>query len=150
METLIDIFHSILIIIMISYNFGECYYNKVKNEFNITDELIIAKLPSYKNNNRPTRIFGLYDPIKGKKLDFENICKKDTLIVEENLINLIDENSNNYENSIDLLNQNINIFNLNDNFYSYLCYYFISPIKKGIPLKGRFSEFYQNITLCDS
>ena len=51
---------------------------------------------------------------------------------------------------IDLINQNINIFDPEDDFYTDLCFYFISPIKKDISLKDRLEAFYPNITLCDS
>ena len=45
----------------------------------------------------------------------------------------IDENDTNYDILIDLLNNNINIFDPNDDFYTDLCFYYLSPKKKRHP-----------------
>ena len=94
--------------------------------------------------------FALFNPITGEKLNAIEICKNDSIIVNESLINLLDENSTNFEYLLDLIEQGINIFDPFDDFYTDLCYYFISPIKKDIPVKDRIEAFYPNITLCDS
>ena len=130
--------------------FGECY-NKIKNEYNLEDDLLIAILENYKKlyNNQPTITFYLFNPITGENLDFLSICQEDTLTVNQNLEYLLN-NTDEFKVEMDLINQNINIFDPTDDFYSDLCFHFISPIKKDIPLKDRLSEFYPNITLCDS
>ena len=55
----------------------------------------------------------------------------------------IDENDTNYDILIDLLNNNINIFDPNDDFYTDLCFYYLSPKKKDIPIKDRLLELFQ-------
>ena len=94
--------------------------------------------------------FSLFGPKTGEKLDAINICKNDTIIISEDLLSFFNENDTNYNALINLLDLNINIFEPIDDFYTELCFYFISTIKKDIPLKDRLSEFYPNISLCDS
>ena len=138
--------------IKISYiEFNGCI-NKIKNNYSIEDELIIAILENYNNISlsKPSTSFSLFDPKTGKKLDANNICLNDTIIINENLISLLNENDTNFESIIDLLNQNINIFDIESDFYTDLCFYFVSPIKKDITLKDRLLDFYPNISLCDN
>ena len=132
-------------------DFGNCY-NKVKQAYNINDDLIKAVILNFdtKFHNKPTTSYSFYDPNNGKKLDASNICMNDTIIINENLLSFLDENSTNYNNIKYLLDQNINIFDPNDDFYTNLCIYFETPIKKDIPVKDRLIEFYPNISLCDS
>ena len=131
--------------------FNNCI-NKVKNNYNIEDDLIIAILENYNdiNLNNPITSFSLFDPKTGKKLEAMNICLDDTIIINENLISFLNKNDTNFDILIDLLNQNINIFDIESDFYTDLCFFFISPIKKDIPLKDRLLDFYPNISLCDS
>ena len=133
-------------------DFGICY-NKTKEFYNIDykDDLVLVLVNSNKLKfyNNPITTFALFDPSTGKKLDVYNICKNDTIIINENLLSFLDENDTNYNTTVNLLDQNINIFDPNDDFYTELCFYFISPIEKDIPLKDRLSEFYPNISLCD-
>ena len=49
-----------------------------------------------------------------------------------------------------MANQDINIFNLSDAFYTDICYHFDSPNGKDVPLGDRIKSFYPNITLCDT
>ena len=132
-------------------DFGDCY-NKLKEYYKIDDDLIIAIVENYKliYKNNPMTTFALFNPITGEKLNAVEICKNDSIIVNESFINLLDENSTNFEYLLDLIEQGINIFDPFDDFYTDLCYYFISPIKKDIPVKDRIEAFYPNITLCDS
>ena len=48
-----------------------------------------------------------------------------------------------------LTNQNINIFNKSDDFYTDICYHFESPNGKDVVLNDRLLMFYPNITLCE-
>ena len=129
-----------------NFDFSECY-NKVKLHYNIEDDLIIGIIENIKNSS--TSIY-LFEPNSGKKLDIRNICMNDTVVLNHNLFSLLNESDPNYETLVDLINQGINIFDIESDFYSDLCFYFISPIKKDIPLKDRLQAFYPNITLCDS
>ena len=45
--------------------------------------------------------------------------------------------------------QNINVFNASDQFYTDICMIYKSPNKKDIPLNLRIKTFYPNISLCD-
>ena len=131
-------------------NFEECY-NKIKNEYNLEDDLLIAIIENYKKvyNNRPSLTFYLFNPLTGENLDIQEICIEDTLTVKQNLEFLLNK-TDEFKVEINLINSNINIFDPKDDFYTDLCFHFISPIKKDIPLKDRLSEFYPNITLCDA
>ena len=48
-----------------------------------------------------------------------------------------------------LTDQGINIFDLNDPFYTDLCYDFDNPSNRDIPLNQRISTVYPNVSLCD-
>ena len=132
------------------FDFGECY-TRIKNHYNIEDNLIITVLESLKKdkNNRTISI-EIFHPQTGEKLDVLSICTDDNLVVNQNMYAFIDENNKNYDILIDLLDNDINIFDSNDDFYTDLCFYYLSPKKRDIPIKDRLTEFYPNITLCDS
>ena len=49
-----------------------------------------------------------------------------------------------------LTNQDIDIFNSSDEFYTDICYHFESPNGKDVPLADRIHSFYPNVTLCES
>ena len=129
-------------------DFGDCY-NKVKNQKNISEDLIIAVVDKL-NQNNPITSYSFFHPKTGEKLDAENICKDEVITVEENILSLLNENNPNYKTLLLLTSQNINIFNLSDDFYTDICYEFNSPINKDIPLRDRLLAFYPNITLCDN
>ena len=60
------------------------------------------------------------------------------------------KNNENFESLEELAEQGINIFDMNSNFYTDLCFHFKSPIDgKDIPVKDRLKLFFPNITLCD-
>ena len=131
-------------------DFGDCY-NKLKDYYNIEGDLIITIIENYKKlyNNNPMTTFALFNPTNGEKLNAVEICNNESIIVNEGLLDLLDKNITNYESILDLINQGINIFDPNDDFYTDLCYFFISPIKKDITVRDRIEAFYPNVTLCD-
>ena len=47
------------------------------------------------------------------------------------------------------MSQGINIFDLNDPFYTDLCYDFENPMKKDIPLSERIKTLYPDVELCE-
>jgi hypothetical protein len=49
-----------------------------------------------------------------------------------------------------LAQQDINIFNLSDEFYTDICYNYVSRNGKDVPLSDRIKAYYPNITLCES
>ena len=129
-------------------DFNDCY-DKVKSYYNINEDLVIALVEKLGKNN-PITLYSFYHPISGEKLDAETICKNISITVKENLYSLLDKNSPNYNQMISLTEQNINIFELNDSFYTDLCYDFESPFDKDVALQDRAKIFFPNITLCDN
>ena len=92
-------------------DFGECY-NKIKTDYNIEEEnLILAIIENFKklNNNKPTSTFWLFDTISGQQIDIEVMCINETIIINQNIAFLLNE-TDNFEKKIELINQNINIF----------------------------------------
>ena len=128
-------------------DFKTCY-TKVQQFYNIEQDLIIA-IVDRKELSNPSTFFSFYHPISGKKLDADEICKEESIIVEENLNSILDENSTIYEVQTSLTDQGINIFDLNDPFYNDICYDFDNPLEKDIPLNDRIKDIYPNATLCD-
>ena len=48
-----------------------------------------------------------------------------------------------------LTQQNIDIFNLSNEFYTDICYHFDSPNGKDVPFQDRIHIYYPNLTLCE-
>ena len=67
----------------------------------------------------------------------------------ESLTSALDKNDTYYQTQTSLTSQGINIFDINDPFYTDLCYDFENPLKKDIPLNDRVKYLYPNISLCD-
>ena len=128
-------------------DFQSCY-EKVQRQYGISQDLIVSLVDRKWVSNSKT-FYSFYHPISGEKLDAENICKDDSIIVEENLNSLLNENNSNYEFQKSLTNQGINIFDQNDPFYTDICYDFDNPIKRDIPLNDRIKDIFPEATLCD-
>ena len=128
-------------------NFGKCY-NKVQQENNITEDLIVVIINKMGDDNNPTTSYSFFDPKTGDKLNTEK-CKNDTILVVENILSLLNENMTNYNAMLSLMKQGINIFNISDEFYTNLCYDYNYETNKDIALKDRLKLFYPNISLCD-
>ena len=130
-------------------DFGECE-RKVKINKQINDTLIIAIITKYIDGNKNDKIisYSMHEPIYGKKLYYDDICKDDTVTFQENLLLKLDDKNTDIDSLLSLANQNINIFNLSSEFYTDICYQFKSPIDKDIALRDRILLFYPNITLC--
>ena len=134
-------------LILPKINFKDSY-NKIKSAYNITGDLIIA-LVEQKVNNNPRTFYSFYHPISGMQLEVGQLCQNDTIEVKENLLSMLDENSQNYELQKSLIKQGINIFDINDPYYKDICYDFDNPKNKDIALNDRIKETYVNVTLCD-
>ena len=131
-------------------DFQDCY-EKIKNFYNIKGDLIVALLENdqYKN---PFTSYSLYHPQTGEKLNGETICQNLKITVKENILSLLEKNNispEKIEDMTKLMDQNINIFNKTEPFYSDICFHFESPNNRDITLKDRLLEYYPNITLCD-
>ena len=131
---------------MPTVDFGDCY-NKVKDKYQITDNLIISVVDKNNEGSNPITFYSFFNPKTGNKLNVSEICTSVT--VEENLLSLLNENNTNYELMLLLTKQGINIFNISHEFYTDICFEFESPIDKDIPLEDRLLAFYPNVTLCD-
>ena len=123
-------------------DFSSCY-TKVKNEYGITEDLIIVIVEDKRELNNPKTYYSFYNPKSGFKLDAERICKDETIVVVENLNSILDKNDTFYETQTSLTSQGINIFDINDPFYTDICYDF------DIPLNDRIKDIYPDAKLCD-
>ena len=128
-------------------DFQSCY-SKVQQEYNIQENLIIVVVYKKELNN-PSTYYSFYNPKSGFKLDAEEICKDDTIVVVENLNSVLDKNDTYYETQTSLTSQGINIFDINDPFYTDICYDFDNPLKKDIPLNDRIKDIFPDAKLCD-
>ena len=129
-------------------DFSSCY-TKVKNEYGITEDLIIVIVVDKRELNNHKTYYSFYNPKSGFKLDAERICKDETIVVVESLNTLLDKNDTYYETQTSLTSQGINIFDINDPFYTDICYDFDNPLKKDIPLNDRIKDIYPDAKLCD-
>ena len=131
-------------------DFGECY-NKVKDKYEINSDLIVAIIDkSSDKKSNPITSYAFYNPENGEKLDAENACKEQVIIVKENIKSLLNDSVPEKESILFLAGQNIDVFNKSCEFYTDLCYHFESPCNKDVALRDRLLIYYPNITLCDS
>ena len=131
-----------------SIDFGNCY-DKVKKEYNISDELITVIINKYDDDNNPSTSYSFYHPNTSEKLNTTELCKNDTVLIKENLLLFFKENTSNHRALLHLIEQGINIFDINNEFYNNLCYEYDFPTKKDIALQDRVNLFYPNISICD-
>ena len=133
---------------MPSVDFQSCY-EKVQREYSITEKLIIVIVDKKEINNAKT-FYSFYHPLSGRKLNADEICKNETIVVVESLNSVLDKNDTAvYEAQTSLTSQGVNIFDLNDPFYTDICYDFDNPMKKDIPLNDRIKTLYPDVELCD-
>ena len=131
-------------------DFGTCY-KKVQDHHKIKDSLIIAIIDKKSNKkSNPITSYSFYDPTTGEKLDSEDVCKEDVIIVKENIKSILNDSVTNMDSLLFLTGQNIDIFNKSSGFYHDICYHFESPCDKDVALNDRLLIYYPNITLCDS
>ena len=128
-------------------DFGECY-ELVQKAYNITENLIVA-IADKKVKNNPSTNYLFFHPASGIKLETGEICQNKSIKVNENILTMLDEKSDNYELQKSLTDQGINIFDINDPYYKDLCYDFDNPKKRDMALKDRIKETYVDVTLCD-
>ena len=126
-------------------DFGDCY-QKIKSTYNITGDLLIAILDKYIQNRNPITSYFLYHPITGKRINATEVCKNDNIVIKEKVLTFpgIDPTLVQF-----FADQDINVFNISDKFYSDICKHYLSPNKRDIPLKLRFQIYFPNISLCD-
>ena len=117
---------------------------KIDNNIDKNKEIVIAIIDII-NGDNPITSFGFFDPDTGKKLDASKSCSDKKVIMYENILNILNDPT-----SLQLLKeQQINIFDSNDIFYTDICFHFDSPNGKDATLQDRIKTFFPNVTLCD-
>ena len=132
-------------------DFGDCYKN-VQLKFGLENKDLIIGIIDKKSNKKsnPITSYAFYNPENGDKLDSEEACKEEVIVVQENIKSLLNDSSSDIDSILYLAGQNIDVFNISSEFYTSLCYHFDSPCDKDVALKDRLLIYYPNITLCDS
>ena len=123
---------------------------KVKSGLYLNDNIIIALLERNNGNGiQSSTKFFFYHPTTGEKIEINDYCKDDEVIVKENVLSQLNNSGIDIEEFQFMAAQGINIMDLNDPFYTDICFHFESPNGKDIPLKDRVGTFFKNVTLCD-
>ena len=118
---------------------------KKDNDISKTRNIIIAVIDLV-NGDSTITTYGFFNPDTGEKLDAAKSCSDKSVMMYENILNVLNEPSS----LILLKDLKINIFDLNSEFYNDICFHFDSPYGKDATLQDRIKTFYPNITLCDS
>ena len=131
-------------------DFGSCY-TKISNNLNppSNDSLVVALIEKTNEQKQSSIFYSFYHPITGEKIDASNICKDDGVMITESVLIQLNNSNVDMDSTLFLAQQNINIFNISDEFYTNICFNFESPNGKDVPLKDRILTYYPNITLCD-
>ena len=132
-------------------DFGDCY-TKIKNKLDppTTDNIIIALIEKSNGQKKSTTSYLFYHPETGTKIDADSICKDEEVIVKTSVLSELNNSDVDLNSALFLAKQNINIFNISDEFYTDICFHFESPNGKDVPLADRIKAYFPNITLCDS
>ena len=131
-------------------DFGNCLIKAQNSISNYTNDNIIIVLAEILNaQKKSTTSYAFFNPKTGEKLPTKEICKDEEIIIKESVISQLNNSAFDLNSILFLTQQNINIFNLSDEFYTNICYNFESPNGKDVPLRDRIHSFYPNITLCD-
>ena len=135
---------------MPNIDFGNCYL-KVKNSIASTTDknLVIAIVKRTGTNGKSTTSYFFYHPETGDKLDSNTICADDNVIMKEDVKSQLNNTNKDINSILYLTGQNIDVFNISDEFYTDICFHYESPNGKDIALKDRVQVFYPNITLCE-
>ena len=125
---------------------------KIQNSLSPPTNLsvIVVLFEKANGKKKPNVSYSFYHPENGKQIDVETICKNDVITVKGSLLNQLNNSGLDLNSLLFLTNQDINIFNISDIFYTDICYHFESPNGKDIPLKDRIKNFFPNITLCNT
>ena len=132
-------------------DFGNCYM-KVQQHLDppSNDSIIIALIEKANDPQKSSISYFFYHPGTGKRLDAETICKDEEVTIKKSVLSQLNNSNVDLNSVLFLAQQDINIFNLSDEFYTDICYNYVSPNGKDVPLSDRIKAFYPNITLCES
>ena len=123
-------------------------FSKIKDHYNIEEsaQLIVGLV----KNKTGGETFEVYDPQSGTPLNIFNICKDDSYSMEKSLVAELSSNPRiNFEDIKQMANQDINVIDLSDPFYTDLCFHYESSLDKDVPLRDRALIYYPNISLCE-
>ena len=128
-------------------NFQNCS-EKVKQNYGIEGNLLNSIIEKKDKKTHET-FYSFFHPVSGEKLEVNDLCKNESIIIKENITSLLNSSNNlNFKLQMSLAEQGINIFDLNDPFYKDICYDFDNPGKRDIALRDRVREAYPNAILC--
>ena len=127
--------------------FDSCY-KQVQLKNKISFNLIILIVESYFNGSS-LLFYSLYDPNSGKNLNIIEECKNEEIIIHPNIMSILESTNIDINTILKLTQQNINLFNREDSFYTDICFHYESPNGKDATLRDRIKEFFPNITLCN-
>ena len=127
----------------ISLGLDKCI-QKVKKKNKINQNVVVAIIYIIRDNASPQISFFLYHPDTGKKLDV-SVCSGTKLAIRTSLFDneKVDEELVKYFSKL-----NINIFDINDPFFTDICLNF-SKDGKDVPLDDRIKLYFQNVSLCE-
>ena len=129
-------------------NFKSCYDKLLKSLNNPDLNYLITEIIDVcEDNKTPKTSFNFYNPYTGEKLSLDE-CQDEKYNAEKSLYTYSGDNLN-LSNVIYFGNQQINIFDITDDFYTDICYRFTSPNEKDVPIKDRILLYFPNITLCE-
>ena len=128
-------------------NFSNIILNSLTPPTNYS--ITIAIIERKEDGKKPTSIAYFYHPETGDKIDVNPLCENNKVIIKNSILPQLNNSIIDRESIFALVGQEINIFNINDAFYTDICFHFLSPNGKDIPLKDRILSFYPNIVLCD-
>ena len=127
----------------ISIGLDECI-DKIKTKYTIIQNIVVEIFYIIRKNAPPQINYFLYHPDTGKKLDL-SICSGAKLAIKTSIFDNgeVDEELVKY-----FTNLNINLFDINDPFFTDICFVY-SKDGKDVPLDDRIQLYYQNVSLCE-
>ena len=132
-------------------DFAACY-SKVQDSLKKEEKnkkIIIALVEKLNKGQKSKISYFFYHPTTGEKLDPDSICKEEEIVIRENVVSVLNNSNVDVESVLFLTDQEINVFDEFNEFYTDICYHYNSPNGKDLPPKERLRIFYPNITICD-
>ena len=129
-------------------NMTECI-NKVFSKMSIPNNTKVITLKTdytEKKGSSPILAYSFYF-LNGSKIDI-SLCQKENITIK---VQLTTQNSGNFTLAQNLQSKyNINIYDINDPFFTDFCMPFTSEDGKDVSLKDRIKNYYQNYSICES
>ena len=127
----------------ISIGLEECI-DKIKTKNIIIQNIVVEIMYIIRKNAPPQITYYLYHPDTGEKLDL-SICSGAKLAIKTSIF----DNGKVNEKLVKYFsNLKINIFDINDPFFTDICFNFAKD-EKDVPLDDRIELYYQNVSLCE-